>query len=94
MNIEKEVRSMAIKDVYEEMQNLLIQFGLPSGAISSRAFFFGDFPEIDSLSWMELLFRLEETFGIEIPDEDADRIKTVGDAVRAVRAKLALTAGV
>jgi acyl carrier protein len=35
----------------------------------------------DSLATIELVMALEEEFGIEIPDEDADKIKTVKDAV-------------
>jgi acyl carrier protein len=35
----------------------------------------------DSLDIVELIMGLEEEFGIEIPDEDAEKLKTVGDAV-------------
>ena len=35
----------------------------------------------DSLDIVELVMALEEEFGIDIPDEDADKIKTVGDAI-------------
>ena len=35
----------------------------------------------DSLDIVELVMALEEEFGIDIPDEDADKIKTVGDAM-------------
>ncbi len=36
----------------------------------------------DSLDIVELVMALEEEFGVDIPDEDADKIKTVGDAVK------------
>ena len=36
----------------------------------------------DSLDVVELVMALEEKFGIEIPDEDAEKIQTVGDAVK------------
>jgi acyl carrier protein len=36
----------------------------------------------DSLDTVELVMELEEEFDINIPEEDADRIKTVGDALR------------
>jgi len=42
----------------------------------------------DSLDVVELIMRLEEKFDIEIPDEDAEKIQTVGDAVNFISAKL------
>ena len=38
----------------------------------------------DSLDIVELIMALEEEFGIEIPDEEAEKIKTVGDAVKYI----------
>jgi len=40
----------------------------------------------DSLGIVELVMALEEEFGISIPDEDAESIKTVGDAVAYIQA--------
>ena len=42
----------------------------------------------DSLDAMELVMAFEEAFKIEIPDEEAEKIKTVGDAVAAVIEKI------
>lgn len=39
----------------------------------------------DSLDVVELIMALEEKFGIEIPDEQAEKIKTVGDALRFIQ---------
>jgi acyl carrier protein len=39
----------------------------------------------DSLDIVELVMALEEEFGIDIPDEDADKIKTVGDAMNYLK---------
>jgi acyl carrier protein len=36
----------------------------------------------DSLDIVELVMALEEEFGLDIPDEDADKLKTVGDALK------------
>jgi acyl carrier protein len=42
----------------------------------------------DSLDVVELIMALEEEFGIEIPEEDAEKIKTVGDAINYIKQKL------
>ena len=39
----------------------------------------------DSLDIVELVMALEEEFGLEIPDEDADKLKTVGDAMNYLK---------
>jgi len=41
----------------------------------------------DSLSVVELVLAIEESFGLEIPDEDAEKIKTVGDVVNYVKSR-------
>lgn len=43
----------------------------------------------DSLDQVELILALEEEFGIEIPDEDAEKIHTVGEAVKYIAEKTA-----
>ena len=42
----------------------------------------------DSLDVVELIMRLEEKFDVEIPDEDAEKIQSVGDAVNFIDQKL------
>jgi acyl carrier protein len=41
----------------------------------------------DSLDTVELVMAFEEEFGIEIPDEDAESLQTVGDAIRYLKEK-------
>ena len=41
----------------------------------------------DSLDQVELIMALEEEFGADIPDEDAEKLQTVGDAIAYVEAK-------
>lgn len=41
----------------------------------------------DSLDTVELIMAFEEEFEIEIPDEDAEKIKTVGDAIKHILAQ-------
>jgi acyl carrier protein len=43
--------------------------------------------DADSLDVVELIMALEDEFDIEIPDEDAEKIKTVGDAVEYIKEK-------
>jgi len=45
----------------------------------------------DSLDTVELVMALEEEFGIEIPDEDAEKITTVDDAIKYIEKKAAAT---
>jgi len=42
----------------------------------------------DSLDTVELVMAFEEEFGVEIPDEDAEKLKTVGDAISYISQKL------
>lgn len=41
----------------------------------------------DSLDIVELVMAMEEEFGLEIPDEDAEKIKTVGDVIKYIESK-------
>jgi acyl carrier protein len=42
----------------------------------------------DSLDVVELIMKIEEKFGIEVPDTDAEKIRTVQDAVKYIEEKL------
>lgn len=44
--------------------------------------------DVDSLGVVELLMALEDEFGVEIPDEEAEQITTVGEAAALIRTKL------
>ncbi|EHM10115.1 acyl carrier protein [Thermanaerovibrio velox DSM 12556] len=44
----------------------------------------------DSLDIVELIMGIEEEFDIEIPDEDAEKLATVGDAINYVKSKLGI----
>ncbi len=45
----------------------------------------------DSLDIFQIILGIEEAFGIEIPQEEAEKISTVGDAAEAIRAAVSLT---
>jgi acyl carrier protein len=62
------------------------QFEVPLDKVNLNSLFMDDL-KADSLSVVEVVLAIEESFGIEIPDEDAEKIKTVGDAVNYVKAR-------
>ena len=59
------------------------QLGIPKEDCSPAAAFIEDLGA-DSLDTVELVMALEEEFGTEIPDEEAEKLKTVGDAIKYV----------
>jgi acyl carrier protein len=79
---------MERSDIESRMKALLVsELGLDEDKISNEAHFEEDL-EVDSLGVVELLMALEDEFGVEIPDEEAEEIATVGQAVDVVIAKL------
>jgi acyl carrier protein len=54
--------------------------GVPAGKVTLTATFHDDL-EVDSLTMVEVVVACEERFGIRIPDEVLENLKTVGDAV-------------
>jgi acyl carrier protein len=62
------------------------QFEVPVEKVALSSLFMDDL-KADSLSVVELVLAIEEAFGLEIPDEDAEKIKTVGDVVNYVKAR-------
>ncbi len=56
------------------------QLGVPEADVANDKAFVADLGA-DSLDTVELVMQFEEAFGIEIPDEDAEKIRTVKDAV-------------
>jgi len=57
------------------------QLGVEESKITENSSFIDDLGA-DSLDIVELIMAFEEEFDIEIPDEDAEKMKTVGDAVK------------
>lgn len=63
------------------------QLGVKKEEVKPEARFIEDLGA-DSLDTVELIMSLEEEFGIEIPDEDAEKAKTVGDVISYIDTKL------
>ena len=62
------------------------QLGVKKEEVTDNAKFVDDLGA-DSLDTVELVMALEEEFGVEIPDEDAEKLTTVGDALRYIEEK-------
>jgi acyl carrier protein len=60
------------------------QLGVDPSEVTTEASFVDDLGA-DSLDTVELVMALEEEFGIEIPDEDAEKITTVNDAIKYIQ---------
>ena len=74
--------------VQSKMRDLLVdELGLPADKITDEATFEEDL-EVDSLGVVELLMALEDEFGVKIPDDEAEEITNVGEAIDMVIAKL------
>ncbi|MCG8346871.1 MAG: acyl carrier protein [Chloroflexales bacterium] len=72
---------MASPEMEERLRKIVVeQLGVEESKIVSSASFADDL-NADSLDLVELIMSLEEEFGIEISDEDAEKILTVGDAL-------------
>jgi acyl carrier protein len=71
-NIEQKVRDIIVE-----------QLGVNADQVTTEAKFIEDLGA-DSLDTVELVMAFEEEFGIEVPDEEAEKLLTVGDVVRYI----------
>jgi acyl carrier protein len=77
MSVEDKIRSIISE-----------QLGVKPEEVNPQASFIDDLGA-DSLDTVELIMALEEEFGVEIPDEDAEKMATVGDAIKYIEEKAA-----
>ncbi len=75
MSVEDKIRSIISE-----------QLGVKPEEVNPQASFIDDLGA-DSLDTVELIMALEEEFGVEIPDEDAEKMATVGDAIKYIEEK-------
>jgi acyl carrier protein len=69
------------EELFEKVKGVIVeQLRVDEDEVSDDASFVDDLGA-DSLDIVELVMALEEEFGVSIPDEQAEKIKTVGDAV-------------
>ena len=76
---------MSLEDRVSEI--IVEQLGVTKEEVVAEASFIDDLGA-DSLDIVELVMAMEEAFDIEIPDEDAETIQTIGDAVSYVKGRV------
>jgi acyl carrier protein len=77
---------MEREEVLEKVRGVIVdQLNVEEDVVTEDASFVDDLGA-DSLDIVELVMALEEEFGISIPDEEAENIKTVGDAMNYIAA--------
>src|SRR5512135_460011 len=85
----EEVAGLADAKTYEKLKKIIVeQLGVDEGDVKPEASFVDDL-NADSLDLVELIMSLEEEFGMEISDEEAEKIKTVGDAAEYIEEHVA-----
>ena len=79
---------MSERNIFEQVKKLVVELlEIDETEVVPQASFVDDF-NADSLDLIELITAVEDTFKIEIPDEDMMELKTVQDAVNYVEAKI------
>jgi acyl carrier protein len=80
----KQEEKMADKSVADRVKEIIVeQLGVNPDQVTPEAKFIEDLGA-DSLDTVELVMAFEEEFGAEIPDEDAEKLQTVGDVVKYI----------
>ena len=80
---------MSSEEVFERVKEIIVeQLGVTDTSVSMEASFIDDLGA-DSLDIVELIMALEESFDMEIPDADAEKVVTVGDVVEYIKNNIA-----
>jgi len=75
---------MADKPIDQRVKDIVVeQLGVKAEQVTPQAKFIEDLGA-DSLDTVELVMALEEEFGIEVPDEQAEKLQSVGDVIKYV----------
>ena len=80
---------MSDKSIEEKVKDIIVeQLGVNPEQVTATASFIEDLGA-DSLDTVELVMAFEEEFSVEVPDEDAEKLLTVGDVVKYIEEKTA-----
>ena len=75
-----------MSEVAEKVKNIIVdKLGVEESEVTNEASFTNDLGA-DSLDTVELIMEFEKEFGISIPDDQAEKITTVGDAIAYIEA--------
>ncbi len=78
---------MADQNIESKVKEIIVsKLGVEESQVTPTASFTNDLGA-DSLDTVELVMEFEKAFNLQIPDEDAEKIQTVGDAVSYINAK-------
>lgn len=79
---------MSENEMFEQLKKLIVEMlEVDESEVVLEASFADDF-NADSLDFIELITAVEDTFKIEIPDEDAEKLQTVQGVINYIEAKL------
>jgi acyl carrier protein len=77
----------AEKPIEQKVKDIIVeQLGVNADQVTADAKFIEDLGA-DSLDTVELVMALEEEFGIEVPDEEAEKLQSVGDVIKYIEEK-------
>jgi acyl carrier protein len=78
---------MAEKSIEDKVKDIIVeQLGVNPEQVTPQASFIEDLGA-HSLDNVELVMAFEEEFGVEVPDEDAEKLQTVGDVIKYIEEK-------
>ncbi|MCH4004460.1 MAG: acyl carrier protein [Lactobacillus crispatus] len=77
---------MSEEEIFNKIKDMIADnFDVDKDKITENTNFMDDL-DADSIDLVEFILQLEDEFGAEIPDDEAEKIKTIGDAVSYIKA--------
>ena len=75
---------MTTQEIEAKVKDIVVQqLGVTAEQVTPEASFIDDLGA-DSLDTVEVVMAFEEAFGVEVPDEDAEKLRTVGDVIKYI----------